>query len=143
MSHDNDCGHSEEEHEAEAKEMQAAVMSGDFGPIFQLLPHDLLAKNMKSLFIELFVRSENDESFLENIHSLTQEAEMLLVDGVDPEVRETVLEMREMFGQQIEANQFENEAVGEIEQMLDTYGVIPDAPVAAVAPKDEGIGQYL
>ena len=135
------CGHSDEEHEADLEEATEIIMGGNLSPMFQAMPVDMLMLNVEVMIAELFVRAENDETFLAIIDKLAQGAHEVLVGNEDDEIRQHLLESRATYAKEVEDQQFEHEASAEIGQMLEEFGVIPEA--APPVEDDNWPGQYL
>ena len=144
MSHDHDCGHTDEEH---AKDMMEALFeaatTGDFYEVYATMPSDLLLLNIERLLAEMFVRANDDEAFNEFAEVLSQEIVSVLVNGEGPtSAREDLLALRAKRHELVEQEAFEREAGAEIAQLLDAQGVVETAPAEFIA--DDGWpGQYL
>ena len=128
MTDHGDCGHTDEEHLAIANEM---IMDGNLLPLFQVMNPDKLLLNLESLISVIFTLAPDDEAFRQFIDGLHEDAqEAFLEEG---EIRTQGLKIREEM-------QFFDQAGHELNSILDTHGVVPEA---APRKDDDLPGFYL
>lgn len=139
-----DCGHTEEEHQAMAEQLQANLMTGDLTPLIPTLSNQALMVLLQAVSAEVFIRAEDDEEAQKiwTVHDdlvrgtfFANAAE----DSDNPVIFSHMREARKRFKQEVENMKFAAEASGELNTILEQHGVQPAPP----EKEDDFPGFYL
>jgi len=116
MSEKHTCGHTDDEHRAEAISLQDAVTKGDLSPLIPSLSNQHLMAVVHMASVEMFIRAENDETAWANWerHDKLVRNTFMVESEEDsewPEYYKLVQTQREKFSTDLEEGRLPHSAV--------------------------------
>lgn len=143
----SDCGHSDEEHEAMAEEIQARINQGDITALIPAIDNRSLNMLLQAAAAELFIRSEDWETARANWDQLDELVRTTLFvdraeDSAFPEEYEMLKDAQKKYHQLLApTNANVEQMVHELERILAEHGV--QEAQRPQKPNDDFPGFYL
>lgn len=125
---DHDCGHSDDEHNKLAKEVQARIQAGDITVLIPTQSNDQLNMLLQAAAAEMFIRSADHESFARNWEILDNLVRgTLMVNSVDesahPVEYQMLKEAQKKWSKATELDKTMSEGTDELRVMFEQHGV--------------------